>query len=66
VNILLFLDRRRGMISVIPMGLLVIEGWGSRVGVANGSKLEIDVNGEVIRAHTWEVTPLRHSHVGAK
>jgi len=59
VNILHFLDRRGRVISdeFIPMGLFEIEGWGSSVGVANGSKLRINVNGEVIRAQTWEGVP---------
>jgi len=33
-----------------------IEGWGSNVGVANESKLQIDVNGEVVGAQTWKGT----------
>jgi len=62
VDILRFLDRRGRVISdeffeFIPISLFEVEGWGSSVGVANGSKLEIDVNGEVIGAQTWEGTP---------
>jgi len=37
-------------LEFIPMGFFEIECWGSSVGVANGSKLEIDVNGEVVGA----------------
>jgi len=46
-----------------PIGLFEIEGWGSSVGVANCSKLEIDVNVEVVRAQTWEGA---HLHVETK
>jgi len=62
VNILGFIDRRERLISdkllkFIPMGLFEIEGRGSSVGLANGSKWEGDVNGEVIRAQAWESAP---------
>jgi len=48
VDILRFLDRRGRVLSdeffkFIPMSIFEVEGWGSSVGVANGSKLEIDV-----------------------
>jgi len=38
----------------IPMSLFEVEGRGSSVGVTNGSKLKIDVCGEVVGAQTWE------------
>jgi len=38
-------------LEFIPMGLFEIEGWGSIVGVANGSELESDVDAEVVAAH---------------
>jgi len=38
----------------IPMSLFEVEDRGSSVGVSNGSKLEIDVYGEVVEAQTWE------------
>jgi len=41
----------------IPMYLFEVEGWGLSVGVANGSKLEIDICGEVMRAQAWEDAP---------
>jgi len=41
----------------IPMSLFEVEGWGSSVGMANGSKLEIDVYGEIVGALTWEGAP---------
>jgi len=34
------------------MSLFEVKGWGSIVGVANGSKLEIDAYGEVVGAQT--------------
>jgi len=57
VNILRFLDRRERVISdeffeLIRMGLFEIEGRGSSVGVANESKLDMDVNGEIVGAQT--------------
>jgi len=62
LDILRFLDRRGRVIrdeffEFIPMSLFDVEGWGSSVGVANGSKLEIDADGEVVRAQTWEDAP---------
>jgi len=58
-DILHFLDRRGRVLrneffKFIPMSLFEIEGWGSSVGVANGSKLEIDVYGKVVVSQTWE------------
>jgi len=41
----------------ISMSLFEAEGQGSSVGVAKGSKLEIDVYGEVVRFQTWEGAP---------
>jgi len=41
----------------IPMIIFEVEGWGSSVNVANGSKLEIDVYGEVVGAQSWEGAP---------
>jgi len=57
VDILCFLDRRGRVLrdvffKFIPMRLFEVEGWGSSVGVANGSKLEIDVYGEVVGSQT--------------
>jgi len=48
VDILYFLHRRERVLrdeifKFIPISLFEIEGWGLSVGVANGSKLEIDV-----------------------
>jgi len=69
VDILRFLDRRGTVLSdeflsnfdeyfeFIPMSLFEVEGQGSSVGVANGSKLEIDVYGEVVGFQTWEGAP---------
>jgi len=59
VNILHFLDRRKRVHSdeffdFIPMSFFEVEGRSSSVGVANGSKLEIDVYGEVVGAQIWE------------
>jgi len=39
------------------MWIFEVESWGSSVGVANGSKLEINVYGEVVRAQAWEDVP---------
>jgi len=33
--------------AFIQMSFFEVEGWGSRVGMANGGKLETDVYGEV-------------------
>jgi len=41
----------------IPLSLFEVEGRGSSVGVENGSKLEIDVYGEVVGAQTWKGVP---------
>jgi len=59
VDILHFLDRKERVIrgeffEFIPMSIFEVDGRGSRVGMANGSKLEIDVYGEVVGAQTWE------------
>jgi len=63
VNILRFLVKRGRVLSdeffkFIPISLFEFEGWGSSVGVANGSKLEIDEYGEVVGAHTWKGAPI--------
>jgi len=60
--VLCFLSRRGRVLSdeffeFIPMSLFEVEGCSSSVGVANGSKLEIDVYGEVVGAQTWEGVP---------
>jgi len=47
----------------ISMSLFEVEGRGSSVSVANGSKLEIDVMGKWSDPRPERV---RHSHVGAK
>jgi len=47
----------------MPMSLFEVEGRCSSVGVANGSKLEIDVYGRWLDPRPGRV---RHSHVGAK
>jgi len=62
VDILRFLDRRGRVLrdeffEFIPMSLFEVEGRGSIVGVANGSKLEIDVYGKVVGSQTWEGAP---------
>jgi len=62
VNILRFLDRegrvlRDVFFKFIPMSLFEVEGQGSSNSVANGSKLEIDVYGEVVGSQTWEGAP---------
>jgi len=44
-------------LEFIPMNLFVVEGRDSSIGVANGSKLEIDVYGEVVGSQTWEGVP---------
>jgi len=36
----------------VPMILFEVEGQGSSIGVANGSKLEINVYGEVVGSQT--------------
>jgi len=42
----------------IPKCLFKVEGWGSSVGVANSSKLEIMSMGRWLeRAQTWEGAP---------
>jgi len=41
----------------IPMSLFEVKGWGLSVGVANGSKLEIDVSKKGVGAQTWEGAP---------
>jgi len=62
VDILHFLDRRERVLrdkffEFIPKRFFEVEGRGSSVGVANGSKLEIDVYGEVVESQTWEGAP---------
>jgi len=62
VNILLFLDRRERVLSVesfefFPISLFEVKAWSSSVGVANGSKLDIDVYEDVVGIQTWEVAP---------
>jgi len=54
-----FLDKRGRVLrdEFIPMSLFEVEGRASSVGVANGSKLEIDVYGEVVESQTWEGAP---------
>jgi len=47
----------------IPMSLFEVKGWGLSVGVANVSKLEIAIYGEVVGAQPGRVC---HSHVGTK
>jgi len=42
----------------IPMSLFEVECWGSSVGLAIESKLEIDVYGEVVGAKTWKEVPI--------
>jgi len=68
VNILCFLDRRGRVLrdkffEFIPMSVFEVEGCGSSVVVVNGSKFEIDVNGNVVGAQTRED---HHSHKKAK
>jgi len=68
VDILRFLDRMGRVLSdeffeFIPMILFEVEGQGSSVGLANVSKLEIDVYGELSEPRTGWVC---HSHVGTK
>jgi len=63
VDILRFLDRMVRELSdeffeFIPMSHFEIEGWGPSVGVADGSKLVTDVNGEVVGSQAWEGAPL--------
>jgi len=41
----------------IPMSLFEVEGRGSSISVANGSKLEIDVYGKVVGSQTCEGAP---------
>jgi len=59
VDILHFLNRKGRVLrdEFIPMNLFEVEGRGSSISVVNGSKLEIDVYGEVIRSQTWEGAP---------
>jgi len=62
VDILHFLDRegrvlRNVFFEFIPMSLFEVEGRGSSISVANGSKLEIDVDWEVVRSQTLEGAP---------
>jgi len=42
------------------MSLFEVEDWGPSVGVANGSKLEIDGYGEVVRSQIWEGAPFTY------
>jgi len=65
VDILHYLDRRERVLSnkffeFISMSLFEVEGRGSSVGVANGNNLEIDINGEVVGAQTWEDAPFTY------
>jgi len=39
------------------MSLFAVEGWSLSAIVANGSKLEIDVNEDVVGAQNWEGAP---------
>jgi len=62
VDILSFLDRsgrvfRDKFFEFIPMSLFVVEGRGSSVGMANESKLDIDVHKEVVGSQTWKSAP---------
>jgi len=62
VDILRFFDRRGRVLrdklfEFISMSLFEVEGRGSSICLANGSKLEIDVYGEVVGAQTWEGVP---------
>jgi len=62
VDILRFLDRegrvlRNVFFEFSPMSFFEVEGRGSGVGVVHGSKLEIDIYGEVVESHTWEGAP---------
>jgi len=62
VDILRFFDRtgkvlRDEFFEFIPLSFFEVEGLGSIVGVTNGSKLEIDVYGEVVGSQTWEGAP---------
>jgi len=62
VDILRFLDRRGRVLrneffEFIPMSLFRVEGRGSSIDVANGSKLEIDVGSQVVGSQTWEGAP---------
>jgi len=62
VDILCFLDRegrvlRDVFFKFMPMSLFEVESCGSSISVANGSKLEIDVYGKVVRSQTWEGAP---------
>jgi len=41
----------------IPTSLFEVEFRGSSIGMANGSKLQIDVYGEVVGSQTWEGVP---------
>jgi len=57
-----FLDRRRRVLrdvffKFIPMSLFEVEDEDPSVGVVIGSKLEIDVCGEVVGFQTWEGAP---------
>jgi len=58
VDTLRFLDRRGRVLrneffEIIPMSLFEVEGRSSSVGVANESRLEIDVYGEVVGSQSW-------------
>jgi len=62
VDILRFLDREGRVLKdvffeFILMSLFEIENRGSSIGMVNGSKLEIDVYGEVVGSQTWEGAP---------
>jgi len=59
VEILRFLDRSGKVLKdeffeFIPLRFFEVESLGSSVCVANGSKLEIDVYGDVVGSQTWE------------
>jgi len=62
VDILRFRDRRGRVLEdeffeFIPMSLFEVEGRGSSVGVANESKLEIDVYEEFVGFQTLDGAP---------
>jgi len=70
VDILRFLDREERVLrdvffEFISMSQFEVESWGSSISVANGSKLEIDVYGEVVGSQTWEGVPLACGSYGS-
>jgi len=48
------------LFEFIPMCLFYVDRWGSSVGVANGSKMEIYVNGNVVGTQTCEGAPFTY------